>query len=197
MHYEVKYRKEFIVTFVGRYNVFHKGIDTLFEAIKLGQEELRKNNFKIVFYGRDSSNGLEYMKRFLENNNLQDLIEINEAIFGEEKEKALLDADVFIHTSRLEGHPTSVIEAIAYGIPVIVTPGTNVLEDVKNNKLGFTCEMDSKSILECLKNAFENRKEFKKISENEINYAKKNFDWNVIAENINKEYFEIITKEKN
>ena len=88
----------------------------------------------------------------------------------------------------MEGHPTSVIEAINYGIPVIVTPGTNMLDEVKKYKLGFTCNLDSKSIFQCIKKSYDNRLKFDKISKNEIKYAKKNFNWDSIAIKTIKKY---------
>ncbi len=194
--YEVKKRDEFRFIFVGRYNIFHKGLDILLKSIKLGQSEFREKNIRFIFYGHDSSNGLKYLIEYVKENRLDDLIEINRPVFKEEKEKALLDGDVFIHTSRLEGHPTSVIEAISYGIPVIVTPGTNMVEDVRKNKLGYVCDLNEQSILNILNKAYEDKRNFESISNNEIIYAKNKFDWNIIAKNIIEEYSKILAKEK-
>lgn len=191
-HYKVKNREEFKVTFIGRYNIFHKGLDVLFDAIILKQEEFRNKKIKFIFYGQDSANGFEQLKNIVKKEKLEDLIELNGTAFGEKKKKILLDTDVFIHTSRLEGHPTSVIEAISYGIPVLVTPGTNVSEDVKTNKLGFICELEPSSIGNALLKAYNEKTNFKAIMENELKYSKENYNWSIISENIIKYYSEII-----
>ena len=52
--------------------------------------------------------------------------------FGEEKEALLRSADAFILPSFSEGLPMSVLEAWAYGLPVIMTPECNLPE-------GFAC----------------------------------------------------------
>lgn len=53
--------------------------------------------------------------------------------FGEEKEKLLRSASAFILPSFSEGLPMSVLEAWAYGLPVVMTPECNLPE-------GFACQ---------------------------------------------------------
>ena len=53
--------------------------------------------------------------------------------FGEEKEAILRSADAFILPSFSEGLPMSVLEAWAYGLPVLMTPECNLPE-------GFACQ---------------------------------------------------------
>ncbi len=185
-------RDEFKILFIGRYDWYHKGLDVLLEAINKEKEYFTENKIKFVFYGHDCDNTLKYMNNYIEQNELSSLIELNNAIFGEKKEEAILDADIFIHTSRLEGHPTSVIEAISYGVPVIVTPGTNVVEDVKNNKLGFTCELIAEDISKTIIKSYESKDKLEQISENEVGYAKEEFDWNNIIIKMIKEYKKIL-----
>lgn len=188
-HYAVKNRREFKIVFIGRYNIYHKGLDVLLESIKSHADWFKENCVVIDLYGSNSDDGLAYLKRFVENNRLENIVHIKGPVFGEEKEKALLDADVFIHTSRLEGQPTSVIEAISYGVPVMVTPGTNVADIVKENKLGFTTDLDQEEIYNLVKYVFGKKMDFKAISLNEISYAKKNLAWEKVAKDITNEYF--------
>ena len=176
-HYTVKNRKEFKIVFVGRYNVYHKGLDILLDVVKNHADWFRDNHVILELYGSNSDNGLTYLTNHVDENCFGDVVKINGPAFDEAKEKALLDADVFIHTSRLEGQPTSVIEAISYGIPVIVTPGTNVSDVVKKYSLGFTSEFDLEAIFGCIKKAFARKDEFPVISKNEVDYAKKHFIW--------------------
>ncbi|MBE5819574.1 MAG: glycosyltransferase [Clostridiales bacterium] len=183
--YKTHQRDCFKVLYIGRYNVYHKGLDILLKAIAYKKEFFIQNKFKFILWGKDSDNGIQKMQSLICKYKIEDLVEINGEIYGKDKEKELLDSDVFIHTSRLEGHPTSVIEAISYGIPVLVTPGTNMLDDVKNNKLGFFCNLDKREIADTIINAYENKNEFQNISNREIDFAKENYNWdNIIRKNI-------------
>lgn len=183
--YECKKRDEFKIVFIGRYALYHKGLDILLDAICYNKHKFIDNNIKFVLYGPNFEKGKDKLEQLVQEYKLEQIVELREAVFGEEKEKALLDADLFIHTSRFEGHPTSVIEAISYGIPVLVTPGTNMLEDVKNNKLGFFCNLDKKDISDTIMSAYKNRNKFKIISSSEKKFALENYDWsNIIKINI-------------
>ena len=64
--------------------------------------------------------------------------------FGEEKEQLLRRADAFVLPSLSEGLPMSVLEAWAYGLPVVMTPECNLPEgfasqaalEIRNRKMG-------------------------------------------------------------
>ena len=150
----------FIVNYIGRIEMYHKGLDYLIEAINLGKEEFRKKKFIFNLYGPDHMNSLERLKNMINEYKINDLININGPVFDTDKEKVLLDSDLFIHTSRLEGQPMAVVEAIAYGIPVFVTPGTNIDNVVKNNDLGFTSTFDINDIKDTLLLAYKEKNKY-------------------------------------
>lgn len=54
----------------------------------------------------------------------------------------LKNADIFLHTSRNEGVPNVVMEAMSCGIPVIATNAGGTNELVKDFVNGFLCEID-------------------------------------------------------
>lgn len=191
-YYKIKNREEFRITFVARYNIYHKGLDILLEAINKQQKWCRKNKVYLYLYGTDSDNGLNYINNYVKKHKLSDIVKINGAVFDNEKEKVLLDSDIFIHTSRLEGQPTAVIEAISYGVPVIVTPGTNIMKEVSENCLGFISEFSTENVEETIINSYNSKKEFEKISKNEIEYAKKEFEWKKIVKKTIEEYKKIL-----
>ena len=188
--YEVKKRDEFRIVFMGRYNIYHKGLDVLLDSVCNHKKWFIDNNVVVLLYGSDSDNGLAYLREKTVEEKLDDVVKICGPVFGKDKERALLDADVFIHTSRLEGQPTAVIEAISYGIPVIVTPGTNVADVVEKNNLGFVASLSSDGIYEAIRNAYTSFSDDKvgMISDAEIKFAKANFEWSIIVKDAMKDY---------
>lgn len=183
---------EFNVTFIGRIAMYHKGLDYLIEAVNNRQNEFRNNHFKFNLYGPDDLDSKKILNTKIEHFNISDLVKINEPVFDEEKEKILLKTDLFVHTSRLEGQPTAVIEAMSYGVPVLVTPGTNIDELVKSENLGFVAKFDIDDIAQKLLLAHKEKNDFKQISSNELKIIANNFDWNSVMLKTVNEYKNIL-----
>jgi poly(glycerol-phosphate) alpha-glucosyltransferase len=72
--------------------------------------------------------------------------------FGEEKEALLRSAEAFILPSFSEGLPMSVLEAWAYGLPVVMTPECNLPEGVAS---GAALEMRNGEMAEGLSSLLE------------------------------------------
>lgn len=65
--------------------------------------------------------------------------------------KKINEHDIYINTSRTEGHPKAVLEALCCGVPCIVTdvPGNNVV--VEHQKNGLICDEKSSTIADAIK----------------------------------------------
>ena len=61
-------------------------------------------------------------------------------MFDEAKDDLVRSAWVFVHASRWEGMPVAVLEALALGVPVLVTPETNLASFVKDAGAGIVIE---------------------------------------------------------
>ena len=136
--------------FIGRLDMYHKGIDLLLEAVSQIKEELSLSHFKLAIYGPIRYDYYQIEQEIIKYK-LSDLVSIHNEVSGEEKIKVLLDSDLFVMTSRFEGHPMGLIEALAYGLPCLVTPGTNMAEEIKEYDAGWTCQGNVLSIAESIK----------------------------------------------
>ena len=68
------------------------------------------------------------------------------AKYGENKAFFLRNCDVFIHTSRYEGMPMAILEAMAEAKPCIVTWGTNMADIISKCRGGWVTDDDPASI---------------------------------------------------
>ena len=125
------------------------------------------------------------------NNELSDIIKVNGPIYGLEKLKIITSDDVFIQTSRLEGQPLGIMEAMYLGMPIIATEGTTFKEIIKENSCGFSCTNDYNKISQQIVKMNENKNILKKFSQNSYKYAKNNFCWNIISKQSIQKYKEI------
>jgi len=126
-------------------NLFErKGVLDVIKAARIMVDEYPNLYFK--FAGVWSGGEKETKKRafrFIQENDLGDKIEFVGRILGVQKEKFLLDTDVFVFPSwyKYEGHPNVIIEAMAAGCPVISTKDLGAIpETVIHGKTGILVE---------------------------------------------------------
>lgn len=70
-------------------------------------------------------------------------------VYGEAKERLLKEAHYFVLPSFSEGLPSSVLEAMSYGVVPVISIGCNLPEVFRNN-LGYQIEPDENSIIRFL-----------------------------------------------
>ena len=137
--------------YIGRYEKYQKGLDLLINSIVETQELLRKVGFVLTMYGVNQGNTVQYLESEINQNGISDLISINDCVYGAEKDEVLTKADVFVLTSRFEGMPMGLIEALAYGLPAIATTGTNMAEEISQYKAGWTSDNSETGVINAIK----------------------------------------------
>jgi|SRR5690625_801496 len=167
--------------FIGRLDIYHKGLDILIEACSKVYNNLKNNNCVIEIYGPNQRGSIKTLNSLIMNNNLEDIVKVLPPVYDKEKSKILRDADVFIHTSRFEGMPMSVLEALSHGIPCFLTPGTNISTEVENAGAGWEVRFSSKDIAQGLKEILNNKNKLKDMSLKAYQLVERNFTWESVA----------------
>lgn len=190
-HFKNKFNQDRInATFIGRIDIHQKGLDLLFEAMSNKRDVLEKSGFHLNIYGPKSTDTVALMQ-LCNSYNLSNLVSINLQIFGKEKEEILLASDLFILTSRFEGLPMGLIEALSYGVPCAVTDGTYMGEEICGNKAGWVSDISVMGISRMLENICINRADLKERGKNAQLLSKK-YDWSSIAKRTHYEYLKLI-----
>lgn len=173
--------------FLGRIDFHHKGLDYLFEAINQLGDKLIEHNVCFKIYGRHYDDRI--LKIAAASNGL---IEYHEPVFGTDKDNVMNSSDIFILTSRYEGMPMAVLEALAHGMPCLVTPQTNMGELINKNNAGWVCELNIEDIANTILKSISDYKNTRdSLSQNALN-AVTEFDWDKIAELSIKQYSNFI-----
>lgn len=166
---------------IGRISIYHKGLDLLVEACMQIGRFLRKHHVQIEIYGPNRENEKDKLRNLIKEKDVSDIFFVQDSpIFGEEKESKLLNSDFFLLTSRLEGHPMGLIEALSYGLPVVVTRGSNMLKEIEETDAGWVAEINATSIACALKKMVAESDKFAIKSNNAISLAKK-YQWDLLA----------------
>ncbi|HIF9507234.1 TPA: glycosyltransferase family 4 protein [Photobacterium damselae] len=169
--------------YLGRYDVKHKGLDYLLSFSKYLIDTHPEFKWELNMYGSDSKSGLEFISKYKKDFNINNLI-IHDAVFGDKKDKVLSSSDIFILTSRYEGMPIAVLEALRNGLPCLLTKETNMLTMLQKSGVAeeFYCENFEKSF-ESLLNIRD--KQLNSNIENKcLNLVKNNYSWDVICQRI-------------
>lgn len=176
---------------IGRIEPYQKGLDILIDACEACKQEIKDANLTVDIYGPDRVGRLEEMKTLVEQKGLNGVISFHDAIYGEDKEKVLLDADVFIIPSRFEGHPTALIEALAYGVPALVTTGANMRPEIEEYDAGWGSDTESDSLAATIRAMINDKEKYRRKSDNAIQLAKE-YSWDYLAEKSHEMYASLV-----
>ena len=101
-------------------------------------------------------------------------------ISEEQKKELYAKASVYVQSSVTEGFSLSVLEAMSFGTPVIVTEGVGAKDCVEDGKNGFIVPIrDPSSLVEKMLYFFDNPSEVKRMGENARKTAEQ-YEWSKI-----------------
>lgn len=184
-------KNKFEFLYIGRLDYFIKGLDLMIESIAKEKEFLLKNNCKFKLYGPDYQGRFDYVKNLIIKNGVESLVTLSKEINGKEKENAILSSDVFIQTSRTEGMPLGILEALSYGLPCIVTTGTTLAEKINDNNCGWGTNTTVNDIKNAIIEVVNSKNTYLEKSKNAIEFIKNEFLWEKVAEDTLREYKEL------
>ncbi len=143
-----------------------KGYDLLLEAMI----SLKDYDLIIIGDGKMKRSYLEY----IQNNDLEDRVTFVGSIQPERLRKFLSEADIYCLPSRSEGLPATPLEAMACGLPVVVTNVGGMPEFIEEGFNGFMCEAENvESLSETIQKAGKTKWNHQAIS----NWVNNNFSW--------------------
>lgn len=120
--------------FVGRVAWMHKGLDLLVNGLLKIPEELA---WRLDVVGPYFQGQKDYLIGCLGGSYAGRRVFFHGAVYGDDRDKFLDECHIFVHTSRWEGMPFAVVEALLAGRPVIVTEGTNMADMVIKYNAGW------------------------------------------------------------
>jgi glycosyltransferase involved in cell wall biosynthesis len=178
---------EYSILFLARVEVT-KGVYEMVETIRLLKNRYKKIKLAIAGDGTETCN----LKKSIEAELIENIIFLG-FVEGNEKEKVLKDADFFFFPSYSEGMPTSVLEAMAFGLPVVTRKVGGLSDFFINGEHGFITESkDPKVFYELFVKLIDDCELSKKIAFNNYRYSKERFLSNQVVLRIEKIFTEVL-----
>jgi glycosyltransferase involved in cell wall biosynthesis len=149
-----------------------KGVFIAIEAFQL----LKKNHpylkMRIVGYGK----AFDPARRMVEQNDIRD-IEFTGNLAGSDLIRQFIQSDIYIYPTYYgEGMPTSVLEAMVFGLPVITRPVGGLVDFFKSGEMGELIEsLDPLDFANSIEGYINNPDLVKAISLHNYNYAQEHF----------------------
>jgi glycosyltransferase involved in cell wall biosynthesis len=157
-----------------------KGIYEAIETFRLLQSKYIY--LKMIIAG----DGLEEndVRSFVAKNNISN-ITFTGFVVGDVKKKLFMDASIYLFPSYSEGMPTSVLEAMAFGLPVITRPVGGIPDFFTNGVNGFYNKSKNPVVFaDLIEKLLLNRSLMKKIAINNFNCAQNRFLSNIVVERV-------------
>lgn len=137
---------------------------------------------------------METARQFIKTVGMSDRVSFLGYVKGEGKIKAFLESDIYVFPSyHAEGMPTSVLEAMAFGLPVVTRPVGGLKDFFVDGQHGFMNESkDPVVIASLVQRIIQDRDLHKRMSISCHNYAKDKFMASKVAKTIESIYGTIV-----
>lgn len=157
-----------------------KGLDYLIPALG----KLDSQSFTFVIAGNGSSEYEAELDRLAITAGIQHCTRRFGFVSGEVKNLLLQGADVFVLTSHSENFGIAVLEALATGIPALVTPGVALSSVLKQERVGYVTELNIDTIASSIEYCLNNLPELKQKGTRACQLVKQNYTWDCIAKSL-------------
>ncbi|AFY78191.1 MAG: glycosyltransferase [Hydrococcus sp. C42_A2020_068] len=170
-----------------------KGLDLLVPAL----EALLKEGLPFYFVLAGSNpQDPDYEKQIRESvraSELSSCSTVTGFVAGDFKLALLQDADIFVLPSYYENFGLAVAEAMAAGVPVVISDRVYIWQDVRDAGAGWICSTEVESLTETLRSALESVEERKLRGSNARKLVIERYSWSAIAKQTIAVYQSIIS----
>lgn len=157
-----------IISFVGRLDFQHKGIDFLIKVASL-----LPNGWKIVIAGTGSSKEIRKFLKMRKKMHAENKILLVGQLKDDALKKHYLNSSIYLMTSRWEGLPLVLAEAMSFGLPIVAFDQSGSNEVLINGTKGILVENGNvKVLLEQIMKLIDDEKLRRKYQEHSLERVK-------------------------
>lgn len=167
-----------------------KGLDTLIPALGKIQQK-----FTFVLAGSGTAEYEAEVEQLLATNGISDRTYRSGFISGEMKELLLQGCDLFALTSHSENFGVVVLEAMAAGLPVVVTPGVALAAVVQAHQVGYVPELTIDAIAQALNQGLSQPQALRAMGDRARQVVEQHYTWNQTSANLAQVYTAVLQQQ--
>jgi len=178
-----------IVLFLSRLH-YKKRPDLLIQA--LSQITVQSYDFHLILAGSGEPDYVNHLKKLVASVGLAKHTSFAGFVTGEDKNLLLQGSDIFVLPSFSENFGVAVAEAMAAGLPVIVTPGVQISPEIAAANAGLVVEGEIETLADAIATLLNSPHLRHELGENGKRLVSHRYSWKVIAQNLISVYTAII-----
>jgi len=179
-----------VILFLGRLHPV-KGADKLLKAFFNVCTQV--SDAILVMAGPDEFNLENQFQTMVGQSGLQNRIIFPGMVTGETKKNLLARADLFCLPSGAEGFSIAILEALASGTPVMISPGCHFPE-VEKTGVGRVVEAEPKAMAKAMIELFKDRKKLEEMGRRGREFVIQNYSMDTIVDQLIEVYDEGMTR---
>ena len=162
-------------------------IDALSEAIA------RNSDCHLIMAGIGETSYVNYLQKLVEEKQLGDRISWTGFVTGKQKDLLLRGSDIFALPSHSENFGIAVAEAMAAGLPVVISPGVQIAPEIATAEAGLVVQY-KQELTDALVRLIDSPELRSLLGQNAISLAHKKYDWDQIASQLITVYQNILAQ---
>ncbi|MBE9224268.1 glycosyltransferase [Phormidium sp. LEGE 05292] len=181
-----------IVLFLSRLH-YKKRPDLLIRS--LSKLALNQTKFHLILAGTGEPEYLEYLQKLVSDSGLTAQTTFSGFVTGKDKDLLLQGSDIFVLPSFSENFGIAVAEALAEGLPVIITPDIQIAPEISRANAGLIVPGEEETIASAIVQLLATPEQRYQLGENGKKLVKERYSWNAIACQLTEAYRTIIEKQ--
>jgi glycosyltransferase involved in cell wall biosynthesis len=182
-----------VVLFFSRLH-YKKRPDLLLYA--LSRLAAQNQEFHLILAGSGESDYLSYLTDLVSSLGLQSRTTMTGFVTGKAKDMLLQGSDLFVLPSFSENFGIAIAEAMAAGLPVIITPDIQIAPEIAAEKAGLIVEGDVEAVENAIAQLLADRHLRHQLGENGKRLVSSRYCWNAIAQKLASAYTAIHEKQE-
>jgi len=178
-----------LIVYFGRIN-FKKGLDILAQAF--AELACDRDDLHLVLAGPDNEGYGQTVRDYLARGRVLHKATFTGLLSGEDRYSILREAEVFALSSYTENFGQSAAEAMASGVPIVISDRVNIWPDVAEAKAGLVVPCDPKATAQALRALVDDPQGAREMGARGKRWAAEHLTWDAVGRQMIAAYQEAI-----